>query len=183
MTCHEFDWKGYVLDEVSSAERPGMEEHLSRCAACGQDLEALRLTLLAMKRLPVVDVPRRIAFVSDPVFEPSWWQRFLSSGPKLGFASAAMLSLAIVGHGLVSRPLVVQVPAAAVQVAREDPSQVSAEQIRTQVLAEISAKLAAQERQAEMRRQADLADVKSAFDVMNKRWNTIRLSTARYGGD
>ena len=46
-----------------------------------------------------VSLPRRIAFVSDKVFEPKWWQVWLSSGPRMGFASAALLAGAIVFHG------------------------------------------------------------------------------------
>lgn len=175
MTCQEFDWKGFALDEITAPDRRRMEEHLPTCAACSEELEAVRLTMTAMKRLPVMAIPRRISFVSDPVFEPSWWQRFLSSGPKLGFASAAMLSMAILAHGVVMRPQVAPVQ----QVARQAPT----EEIRAQVLAEVSAKLTEQEKKAEERRQADLADVRSAFDTMHKRWNNIYLSTARYGGD
>ena len=32
---------------------------------------------------------QRIAFVSDKVFEPRWWQTIWRSGPAMGFASAA----------------------------------------------------------------------------------------------
>lgn len=185
MTCQDFDWKGFALDEITAPDRRRMEEHLLTCAACGEELEAVRLTMTAMKRLPVLAVPRRISFVSDPVFEPSWWQRFLSSGPKLGFASAAMLSMAILAHGVVTRPEVVRVPAAAPvqQVAEQAPPRVSADEIRAQVIAEVSAKLTEQEKKAEERRQADLTEVKSAFDTMQKRMNNIYLSAARYGGD
>lgn len=185
MTCQEFDWTGFALDEITAPDRRRMEEHLLTCAACGEELEAVRLTMTAMKRLPVIAVPRRISFVSDPVFEPSWWQRFLSSGPKLGFASAAMLSMAILAHGVVMRPQVVNVqsPAPVQQVAQQVTPQISAEEIRAQVLAEVSAKLTEQEKKAEERRQADLMEVKSAFDVMHKRISTNILSAARYGGD
>ena len=185
MTCQEFDWKGFALDEVTAPERRRMEEHLLTCAACGEELEAVRLTMTALKRLPLMAVPRRISFVSDPVFEPSWWQRFLSSGPRLGFASAAMLSMAILAHGVVTRQQVVQVPASipVQQVAQQVAQPVSAEEIRAQVLAEVSAKLTEQEKKAEERRQADLVDVKSAFDVMQKRMNTSYLSVVRTGGD
>jgi hypothetical protein len=132
-------------------------------------------------------VPRRISFVSDPVFEPSWWQRFLSTGPKLGFASAAMLSMAILAHGVVTRPRVAHVPAPAQVATRQAAPQavqpVPADQIRALVLAEVSAKLAEQEKKAERQRQADMTDVKSAFDTMQKRVNNMYLSAARYGGD
>jgi hypothetical protein len=38
------------------------------------------------------EIPRRIAFVSDRVFEPRWWQTMWRSGPVMGFASAALLA-------------------------------------------------------------------------------------------
>ena len=182
MTCQEFDWKGFALDEITAPERRRMEEHLLTCAACGDELEAVRLTMTALKRLPVMAVPRRISFVSDPVFEPSWWQRFLNSGPKLGFASAAMLSMAILAHGVVVRQQGIQVPAP-IPVQQVAQHQVSAEEIRAQVLAEVSVKLTEQEKKAEERRLADLMDVKSAFDMMQKRMNTSYLSAVRNGGD
>ncbi len=185
MSCQEFDWKGFALDEIQAGERRGMEEHLRVCVACAEELEALRLTMTAMKRLPVLAVPRRISFVSDPVFEPSWWQRFLNSGPRLGFASAAMLSMAILTHGVVTRPQVVRAPAAAPvqQVAQQMPPAVETDEIRAQVLAEVSARLSEQEKKAERRRLADLAEVKSAFDMMHKRMNVNYLNAVRSGGD
>ena len=146
----------------------------------------MRLTVTAMKRLPVMAPPRRISFVSDPVFEPTWWQRFMSSGPKLGFASAAMLSMAIVAHGLAMRPqaVTVQAPAPVQQVAvAQPPPQVSADEIRALLMKDVSAKLTEQEKKAEAQRRADIMEVKNAFDVMYKRINANVLSAARYGGD
>ena len=175
MTCQELDWTGFALDEITAPDRRRMEEHLLTCAACGDELEAVRLTMTAMKRVPIRAMPQRISFVSDPVLEPSWWRRFLLSGPKLGFASAAMLSMAILAHGVVMRPQSASVQ----QIARQVP----AEEIRAQVLAEVSARLTAQEKKVEERRQEDLADLRIAFDTMHKRWNNIYLSAARYGGD
>ena len=46
------------------------------------------------------EIPQRIGFVSDQIFEPSPWRRgwaaFWGSAARLGFASAAMLSVALV---------------------------------------------------------------------------------------
>ena len=44
-----------------------------------------------MLSLPDEEIPQRIAFVSDRVFEPSWWQTVWRSGPAMGFASAVLL--------------------------------------------------------------------------------------------
>ena len=53
----------------------------------------------ALSTLRDEEIPQRIAFVSDPVFEPSragrWWSGFWLSGARLGFAGAAMLSAAL----------------------------------------------------------------------------------------
>ena len=49
--------------------------------------------------MPDEEIPQRIGFVSDRVYEPSrllrWWRAFWGSAPRLGFASAAMLSVAM----------------------------------------------------------------------------------------
>ena len=69
------------------------------------------------------------------------------------------------------------------QVAQQAAPQISGEELRAQVLAEVSAKLAAQEKRTDEQRRADMTDVKNAFDLMHKRINTNVLSAARYGGD
>ena len=92
MTCPDFDWKSYVLDEVPAPDRRQMEQRLAGCAPCREEVEGLRLTVTALRRLPVREIPKRISFVSDPVFEPSLWQRFWGSASRLGFASAALLA-------------------------------------------------------------------------------------------
>lgn len=91
-----------------------MTEHESEFAAYLED-ERAAATVAALRSQPYEEPPRRIAFVSDKVFEPTWWQRFWAV-PKWGFASAAMLSGAILFHA-VTRPVpVVQTaPPATVQ--------------------------------------------------------------------
>jgi hypothetical protein len=195
MSCQQFDWKGYVLDEVPAAERRLMDSHLPSCAECREELDGLRLTMTALGRLPVREIPRRISFVSDPVFEPSWWQRFWKSGPQLGFASAALLACAILAHGWMARP------AAPVSVAGVTPQQVEAqvqqevarrlpvaisEQVQAQLkpaMADLSAKMEQYQKQNDDRRRADLRDVDNAFTLFTKRYNAMVLSNARYGGD
>jgi len=50
------------------------------------------------------EIPQRIAFVSDKIFEPSpvrrWFSAFWGSAGRLGFASAAMLSAALIFSSL-----------------------------------------------------------------------------------
>jgi protein involved in polysaccharide export with SLBB domain len=196
MSCQQFDWKGYVLDEVPSAERRLMDSHLPECAECRQELDGLRLTMTALGRLPVREIPRRISFVSDPVFEPKWWQRFWSSGPQLGFASAALLACAILAHGWMARPAAAPVMTAGVtpqqveeqiqqEVARRLPLAVD-ERVQTQLkpaMADVSARMEQYQKLNDDRRRADLRDVDSAFTLFQKRFNAMVLSNARYGGD
>ncbi|HEY7388803.1 MAG TPA: zf-HC2 domain-containing protein [Bryobacteraceae bacterium] len=92
MSCSPFDLKDYFLKELPAPERQQVDLHLKTCPACREEVDRLRLTETALASLRDEEVPRRLAFVSDKIFEPSPWARFWSSGARLGFASAAMLS-------------------------------------------------------------------------------------------
>jgi anti-sigma factor RsiW len=111
MNCSQHDLKGYILGELAEAERGPLEEHLKGCLDCREELERLRLTRTALDSLPEEEVPRRIAFVSDKVFEPRGWARLWNSAPRLAFASATVLAVAIGVHAFV-RPAPVAVPVA-----------------------------------------------------------------------
>ncbi len=84
------DLKAYLF-----GEEPGAAEHLKTCRSCQEEWARLQLTHAALRTLPEEEVPRRIAFVSDKVFEPRWWQRI----PRFVTATA-MLSAAILFHAL-----------------------------------------------------------------------------------
>src|ERR1700761_9329402 len=84
--------RDYAFDELPVEERLAMEQHLAGCAECALELDRLHLTTAALRTLPDREIPQRIAFVSDRVFEPSAFRRFWNSGARLGFASACMLS-------------------------------------------------------------------------------------------
>lgn len=202
MTCPNYDWKGYVLEELPAPERRRMEEHLKTCAACRQEVESLSLTTAALRRLPARQMPRRIAFVSDPIFEPRWWQRFWSSAPRLAFAAAAMLSLAILVHAFVPRfaPPAAPAPAPLVATAETEariqaeidkrlPAAVNAAvdaRVRAQLqpaITELAGKLQVYQKQVSEQRNADLRDIDSAFNSLQKKVNNVYLSAARYGGD
>jgi anti-sigma factor RsiW len=94
------DWKAYALGELNPENRVQAEAHAATCSACSEELAALRLTLDVMSTLREEEIPRRIAFVSDKVFEPRWWQRIFNPT----FASACLIAAAILVHGLV-RPV------------------------------------------------------------------------------
>ena len=96
MSCSPFDLTDYFLKELPAPERQQVDLHLKTCPACREEVHRLRLTEAALASLRDEEVPRRLAFVSDKIFEPSPWARFWNSGARLGFASAAMLSVALV---------------------------------------------------------------------------------------
>jgi anti-sigma factor RsiW len=142
MNCSQHDLKGYLLGELSEAERLLVEDHLGECSDCRDEQERLRLTAAALGSLPEEEMPYRIAFVSDKIFEPKGWAWLWNSGPRLGFASAAMLAAAILVHGL-ARPA----PAAAEMAAME--ARVQSEVVR--------------------RLEADLVPVMENFQYLQKR--------------
>jgi anti-sigma factor RsiW len=106
MNCQAIDVKAYALNEAPAAERREAELHLKSCGECREELARLEFVQAALGGLREEEPPRRIAFVSDKVFEPSWWQRFWASGPRVGFAGAGLLSAAILVHGLTRPPVI-----------------------------------------------------------------------------
>jgi hypothetical protein len=184
MTEHEFDWHAYVLNEMPAAERERAAAYLAAHPEARAEVDDLELTLSALGRLPQAEPVRRIAFVSDPVLEPNWWQRFWASGPRLAFAGAAMLSLAIVVHAVVPRP-------AAPAFATEG---MTVEQVRTEVAAAVQAARAGEQarfeqvkaeilEEAQAQRRADLELVRESFLMMEKRLAAAQSLAVRYGGD
>ena len=101
------DWKAYVLRELNPDAARQAETHLAACSTCHEEVATLRLTLDTLSTLREEEIPRRIAFVSDKVFEPRWWQRVFS--PTL--AAGAVVAAAILIHGSL-RPGQAQVDAA-----------------------------------------------------------------------
>ena len=122
MTCSPFDLKDFLFGELNAGERESVERHVLACVACSEELAALTATRSAVLCMREEEPPRRIAFVSDKVFEPRWWQRIFASGPRLGFASAAMLAVAIVFHALQTPAAIpAQTAAPVAQVDRSRP--------------------------------------------------------------
>ena len=96
------DWKSYALGELDARARQEAESHVAACADCQDELAGLRLTLDAMATLRDEELPRRIAFVSDKVFEPRWYQKLFL---RPSFAAAGLIAAAIgkLGMMLLSR--------------------------------------------------------------------------------
>jgi len=188
-----FDVKGYLLGELDEADRRVVEEHVAICQECREELDRLRLTEAAMLTVRDVEIPKRIAFVSDKIFEPKWWQRLWQSGPRLGFASALVLAVAIVAHGFLQPPPVKgPEPLNTAEVARMVEKEVSARVTAAveQAVAETERRqeertaklLSAAELRFEEQRQADMITVRENFEYLSKRMNVMQLASLYEGG-
>ena len=189
MSCSPFDLRDYFLKELPESEQRQVEAHVRNCPPCLEELDRLRLTEAALFALREEEIPQRIGFVSDQVFEPSpwrrWWGAFWGSTARLAFASAAMLSIAIVVAALhPAGPIAV--PHGAPQVAQA----ISDTEIQTRIDNAVAKAVAQVDaRQTEKTKQL-MADLDSArqrlllaayqWDFQQRRDNTVRV-LANYG--
>ncbi|HXA07557.1 MAG TPA: hypothetical protein VNY30_22080 [Bryobacteraceae bacterium] len=193
MSCSPFDLRDYLFGVLAEPDRRHVEVHVHSCAHCNEDLERLRLTHSTLLALRDEEVPQRIGFVSDKVFEPSplrrAWQSLWGSSPKLGFASAAMLSAALVIFAFFR-------PAPAVSAPSADPAKIE-QQVSARVTAAVekavsesearqagkaAALLAAAEHRFEQQRQGDLANMENLAQsvvVLQKQVNVSKSLVAR----
>jgi hypothetical protein len=108
MSCSPFELRDYYFKELAENERRLTEVHVKTCANCREELERLRATEAVLLTSSDEEIPQRIGFISDPVFRPSplrrGWDALWGSAARLGFASAAMLSVALMVFAL-SRPV------------------------------------------------------------------------------
>jgi len=190
MSC-SVDLKAYFLGELVSAERAVAEKHVNACQNCREELERLNATRAALLSLEEENPPQRIAFVSDKVFEPRWYQRFFSSGPVMGFASAAVLAVAILVHAFVH-------PAGA------PAQQVDTAQVEQRIEQEVNARLdaavtkavslseerqdrktaqilEAAEKRYEDQRRLDLADAQQAVTYYRQQFNRLMVANNDWG--
>jgi hypothetical protein len=140
------DLKSYALGELDSRARQDAENHVAACADCQDELGALRVTLDAMATLREEELPRRIAFVSDKVFEPRWYQKLFL---RPSFAAAMVIAAAILVHAF-ARP--VGLP--------NTSAQVDTRAIESRVSAEVTARL-----QSEMATAVNAAVTKAVADT------------------
>ncbi|MGI8744586.1 MAG: anti-sigma factor family protein [Bryobacteraceae bacterium] len=160
MSC-VIDLKAYALGEMDRRESTSVDEHVHACDSCREELERLDLTKVALASLSDEEIPRRIAFVSDSVFEPRWWQRIWHSGPVMGFASALVLAAAILVHGAI-RPVSVPAPAPV-------PPAMNVAGIQQQMDARVDAAVAKAVAESEQRQAAQNAQL---LDAAEKRFTT-----------
>lgn len=173
MQPEEVDLNAYFLGEGTPAERAAAEALLASTPEAREDAERLQSTLAALRSLPQEEIPRRIAFVSDPVFQPSWWQRFWQSTPQLGFASAAMLAVAIGAHGWFTRPLPVVATAAPVAQV-QTVATVSQQDIDAAVAKAVAAVEARQQAATEQKVQVAIKDYEKRLQM------EMRMMAASY---
>ncbi len=94
MNCSPFDLRDYFFEELGQAEKRQVEAHVRECNGCREELDRMRSTQQSLLRLKEEEMPRRIAFVSDKVFEPSWLARWW---PRLALAAASGLVMFVAG--------------------------------------------------------------------------------------
>jgi anti-sigma factor RsiW len=178
MSCSPFDLRDYFFGELAEEDRQQVELHSRSCLTCREELNRLRSTQAALLAVADEEIPQRIGFVSDRVYEPSlvrrWWRGFWGSAPRLGFASAAMLAVAIIVSAM-HRPAVVTppAPAASADVAKleADFSRQLNEAVQKAVAESDSRHerlLAAAARRFDAERKADMEQVSQSFAILDK---------------
>ena len=177
--------RDYAMGELPPEARSSLERHTSACADCAAELSSLRLTTAALRALPDEEIPQRIGFVSDKVFEPSpvarWFQTFWNSTARLGFASACLLAVAITTFSL-RQPVPAPSRAAAVQPGAADISgriDAAVANAMAQVRAEdaklTQAALEASEQRHQQEHLALLVAMQENMTVLQKRLSTYTL--------
>jgi hypothetical protein len=194
MSCSPFDLRDYYFRELAENERRQTEDHVKSCAHCRQELDRLRGTEAALLTLPDQEIPQRIAFVSDPIFAPSaarrWWAAFWGSAPRLGFASAAMLSIALVVFALTRPVPQLRAPAPAITRAALEAEfnhrlnnavQKAVAESEERQSRRTEALLAAAEKRNALERAATMVRVEEYLEVEKKRLNNMILASNDYG--
>jgi len=190
MSCSPFDLRDYYFKDLAENQRRLTEVHVKTCTHCREELDRLRGTETALLALPDEEIPQRIGFVSDPVFQPSafrrGWEALWGSAARLGFVSAAMLSAALLVFSL-TRPA----PQAAVPVPPITQTAMQADfskrvndavskavaESETRQARQTQALLAATERRHTLETQAMMVRVKEYLDVEKKHLNTLILAS------
>jgi anti-sigma factor RsiW len=184
MSCSTEDLKAYVVGEATRQEKAVVEDHVRGCQSCREELDRLNLTRSALASLEDEEIPRRIAFVSDRVFEPRWWQTMWRSGPVMGFASAALLAAAILAHAFVVHPVAVDTA----QIEKRIESQLNARvqaavsEAQAKQSAEFAKVLDATEHRFETQRQADLANFLQADEYRQKQMARLEVASNEASG-
>jgi hypothetical protein len=136
MGCSEINVKDYFFGEA-----PEAAGHVAICPVCSAELDQLRAMRGTLLTLREEEPPQRIGFVSDKIFQPSPVRRFFAnfwmSGARLGFASAAMLSCALLVYATRTQPATTQMDVNAIVAKAVKTAMVEQEQ-KTRLLLEAS---------------------------------------------
>jgi len=194
MSCSPFDLKDYFLKELAGPQRSQVEAHVRTCAACREELERLRLTETTLFALREEEIPQRIAFVSDKIFEPSalsrWWGAFWGSAARLGFASAAMLSAALLVYSLRPAPVrqMAVAPPPAAQVAQ--PASIPDAEIQARIDTAVAKAVAQSDARQTEKTKALVAELERTrqrllvaageFDYYQRKANQLVISANNY---
>ncbi len=181
--------RDYAFDELPPEERRSVEQHLSVCGDCVQELDQLRLTTAALRVLPDREIPQRIAFVSDRVFAPSAFSRFWSSASRLGFASACVLAVAIVvsawhfsaGNQTAEVRSIVQTASVSQQQIDEAVAKAVA-QIRTEDARMIESAIRTSEQKRDRQYRNQIIGMQESYDLLRRRFNMSYTSMASRDG-
>jgi hypothetical protein len=179
MNCSPEDVKAYFLDELAASERALVEAHARSCSNCREELERLTVTGKALASLPDEEPARKIAFVSDKVFEPRWYRKLWRSGPALGFASAALVAAAILVHAYARPAAAPNVDTAQIEQRIERDVNARLEDAVARAVSETMARedqkiagaLTAAEKRYEFQRQSDLAAAQQTIAYYEKKMN------------
>jgi anti-sigma factor RsiW len=180
--------RDYAFGELSADRQPELEQHLGICGECALELDRMRLTTAALRTLPDREIPQRIAFVSDKVFEPSPVSRFFggfwNSAARVGFASACVLGAALVVSAY-HRPVEVHT---VIQAANTDVSKLVNDAVAkavAQVKVEDAREIEAVGHKYEQEYQDRMTTVAENFDLIQKRLGTslIASNDMRGNGD
>lgn len=192
MNCSSVDLKAYALGE---APETGAAAHIESCESCREELERLRLTQAALLCLEEEEIPQRIAFVSDKIFEPRWWQRLWHSGPAMGFASAVMLAAAIFVHAYARPAVVITPPVDRAQIEQHIKAEVdqrldsAVKAAVAKVVADSQARearatqlLEAAEKRFDLQRRSDIAMMEQAAQYYQNKMGQLMVASNRNDG-
>ncbi len=179
MSC-DVDLKAYVVGAATREERKAAEDHVRGCQSCRDELDRLNLTKSALLSLEDEEIPRRIAFVSDRVFEPRWWQTMWQSGPAMGFASAALLAAAILAHAVLANGFAR--PVAPVMGASLDAAKIE-QRVEAQVNSRLDAAVAKAVNQAQAKQSAEFAKALNATETRYKLQRQSDLATVQQAAE
>ena len=93
----------YIDGTLSDRERVAVERHITTCAQCARDLETLQQTVLLLRDLPAVKVPRAFT-LSEADISPQTVRR----RPLFGFLRSATVAVAMLLAVVITGDVLVQ---------------------------------------------------------------------------